>query len=407
VPAVTPAGGGVAARRRLAIFTTHPIQYQAPWFRALATTPDIDVRVFFSYVPGAAEQGIGFGRALAWDIPLRDGYASEVLASRMAPSFVPGFARRLVMGIGRALDDFTPDAAMILGWQELSLAAAMLACRRRSIPMILRGESNALRKRPWYVSAMHRRYFSQFQAFLAIGRANADLYRQCGIPGDRIVTSGYFVDNDRFRSAANELRGDRQGIRERWGIHPNAVAFAFVGKLEPKKCVMHFLEALKIVAGRGAPVHGLVVGTGIQLEEAKALAASSGPAVSFAGFLNQGEIARAYVAADALVLPSDFGETWGLVVNEAMATGLPAIVSDRIGSANDLVVDGETGLVFRHGSREQLAGAIERLARSEMERKRMGAAAQALVFTDFSIAGAVDGTRRALAIALAGKSSRA
>lgn len=404
---MVPAGAAAAARRRLAIFTTHPIQYQAPWFRALAATPDIDIRVFFSYLPDAAEQGVGFGRAVTWDIPLRDGYASEVLPSRMAPAFFPGFARRLVTGLGRALDGFAPDAALILGWQELSLSAAMLACRRRGIPMILRGESNALRNRPWYVSAMHRRYFHQFDAFLAIGRANADLYRQRGIAENRIVTSGYFVDNDRFKAAADKLRGERPSLRERWGIRPEAVVLTFVGKLEPKKCVMHFLQALQMASGKGVPVHGLVVGSGVEMRAAKAFSASNGLAVSFAGFMNQAEIAQAYVAADALVLPSDFGETWGLVVNEAMATGLPAIVSDRIGAANDLVVDGETGLVFRHGSREGLAAAIVRLTANGAERLRMGEAARMRVFAEFSIARAVDGTRKALAIALAGKAPRA
>ena len=68
--------------------------------------------------------------------------------------------------------------------------------------------------------------------------------------------------------------------------------------------------------------------------------------VTFTGFLNQGEIADAYAAADALVLPSDSGETWGLVVNEAMACGLPAIVSDHVGCVADLVIHGQTGLIF-------------------------------------------------------------
>ncbi|KAB2850830.1 MAG: glycosyltransferase family 4 protein [Hyphomicrobiaceae bacterium] len=391
-------------RRRLAIFTTHPIQYQAPWFRALAATADIDARVFFSYVPDAAEQGVGFGRAVTWDIPLRDGYANEVLPSCMAPSLVPGFARRLVGGIGSALDGFAPHAAMILGWQEFSLIEAMVACRRRGLPIILRGESNALRERPWYVSALHRRYFRQFDAFMAIGKANAELYRRCGIAKERIVTAGYFVDNDRFKASAEALVEQRDAIRKAWGILPGATVFVFVGKLEPKKCVIHFLEALRAAAGgQGERVHGLVVGTGAQMPEAKSYVEDHRLAVTFAGFMNQREIARAYVAADALVLPSDFGETWGLVVNEAMATGLPAIVSDRVGAANDLVIDGKTGIVFPFGSRSHLADVIVRLASCPEERLRMGAAARAHVQSSYSIARAVEATREAIGIAMRGR----
>ena len=85
------------------------------------------------------------------------------------------------------------------------------------------------------------------------------------------------------------------------------------------------------------------------------------PSASFAGFLNQTEISRAYVAADALVLPSDPGETWGLVVNEALASGLPAVVSAACGSAEDLVVPLDPRLCFPLGDIEALAAGIRHL----------------------------------------------
>ena len=78
------------------------------------------------------------------------------------------------------------------------------------------------------------------------------------------------------------------------------------------------------------------------------------PRASFAGFLNQTEISRAYVAADCLVLASDYGETWGLVVNEALASGLPCIVSDACGCAEDLCGDG----VFPLGDISSLASRL-------------------------------------------------
>ncbi len=96
-------------------------------------------------------------------------------------------------------------------------------------------------------------------------------------------------------------------------------------------------------------------GTGVLGNEATALATESGLPVSFAGFLNQTEITQAYAAGDCLVLPSDYGETWGLVVNEAMVCGLPAIVSDRVGCGPDLVEPGVTGAVFPFGDIPALA----------------------------------------------------
>lgn len=384
---------------RLAIFTTHPIQYQAPWFRALAAESGLDVKVFFSYVPDAIEQGVGFGRALTWDIPLREGYSSEVLASRLLSSRVPSFARRPVKAINAALDTFEPDVALVFGWQEISLVQALFACRSRGIPIILRGESNALRKRPRAVSAIHRRYFRMCDVFLAIGKSNAAFYREAGVPGDRILTAGYFVDNDRFTAAASGLRSDRETLRNHWNVPNDAICFAFAGKLEPKKCVMHFLQAIDL-ARRSGPVHGIVIGSGQQAEEAQSYCREHALPVTFAGFLNQTEIVRGYVACDALVLPSDYGETWGLVVNEAMACGLPAIVSDHVGCAQDLVIEGMTGLTFPHGDIEALADRMLALARSKVERDAMGQAASKLVRETYSIEQAVAQTRRAIDLVL-------
>jgi glycosyltransferase involved in cell wall biosynthesis len=117
--------------------------------------------------------------------------------------------------------------------------------------------------------------------------------------------------------------------------------------------------------------------------------------VSFTGFLNQGEIAKAYVAADALVLPSDYGETWGLVVNEAMACGLPAIVSDRVGCGPDLVVPGVTGQVFPFGEVEGLAGIFAEWAASPQSVREMGRAAERRVRDEYTVQAATDGVAAA------------
>jgi glycosyltransferase involved in cell wall biosynthesis len=377
---------------RLAIFTTHPIQYQAPWFRALAAEPGLDVEVVFSYVPDAAEQGIGFGVPFQWDIPLLNGYPYRLLTTHDLPRQTPRFARRWASGIGRALDEIRPHATFVLGWYEISLVQALLACRRRGIPIILRSESNALRPRPRFVAFLHRRYFGLCDAFLAIGDASADLHRSAGVPESRIVIARYCVDNRRFAQAAAALAGERAGIRRAWSIPDDAACFAFVGKLEPKKNVLHVLEGLRLARGRGRQVHALIVGTGEQLQAARAFCAEHALPSTFAGFLNQSEIPRAYVAADALVLPSDFGETWGLVVNEAMATGLPAIVSDRMGSAHDLVVDGETGFVFPYSDTAALAARIMQLTDAKEMRLAMGRSAQRRVASEFSIERAVERT---------------
>ncbi len=132
------------------------------------------------------------------------------------------------------------------------------------------------------------------------------------------------------------------------------------------------------------------------MEEANGLVAAHSLPVTFAGFLNQTEVAKAYAAADCLVLPSDYGETWGLVVNEAMVCGLPAIVSDRVGCGPDLVSDGVTGMVFPFGDIEALAQCLVRMATDPALRAAMGARARERV-ADYSVERAVAGTLAALA----------
>ena len=118
---------------------------------------------------------------------------------------------------------------------------------------------------------------------------------------------------------------------------------------------------------------------------------------TFAGFLNQTQIADAYAAADVLVLPSDYGETWGLVVNEAMASGLPAIVSDAVGCAPDLVLPGRTGLRHPLGDTAALGRAIARLADDPSVLGAMSREASAHV-QGYSIGAAANGIREAAAL---------
>jgi glycosyltransferase involved in cell wall biosynthesis len=125
--------------------------------------------------------------------------------------------------------------------------------------------------------------------------------------------------------------------------------------------------------------------------------AAEGLPVSFAGFLNQSQIAAAYAATDCLVLASDHGETWGLVVNEAMACGLPAVVSDLVGCAEDLVEPGVTGLCYPCGDTAALATCLAAMARDPAAAARMGQAAREQVEREFTIEAAAAGIRAALA----------
>jgi glycosyltransferase involved in cell wall biosynthesis len=147
-----------------------------------------------------------------------------------------------------------------------------------------------------------------------------------------------------------------------------------------------------------------MVGDGELRARCESLVAEQRLPVSFAGFLNQTEIPAAYAAADCLVLPSDEGETWGLVVNEGMACGRPAIVSDRVGCGPDLVEPGLTGAVFPFGNWDALARTLIEFAADPAALRRMGDTARERV-ASYSVGAAVQGTLEAVRFVAGRKNS--
>jgi glycosyltransferase involved in cell wall biosynthesis len=170
----------------------------------------------------------------------------------------------------------------------------------------------------------------------------------------------YFVDNKRFGNLATHLRPKRLALRQEFGLPVEGTVFLFVGKLIPKKHPQDLLYAyLSLPLEVRKKVNLLFVGDGVMREKVQKIA-DGHPNVRIHGFLNQSKIPEVYALSDVLVLPSDSGETWGLAVNEAMASGLPAVVSDHVGCAPDLVLDDKTGFVFPCGDIDSLAEVMKR-----------------------------------------------
>lgn len=385
---------------RVGVASTHPIQYHTPWFRLLARQPEIDLTVFYALLPTPEQQGVGFGRGFAWDLDLLDGYRHELLDNVARPPGLDRFSGCDTPGIGARLDRGGFDALIAHGWHAKSGLQALAAARRRGIPCLVRGDSNALKPRPLAVRLLHRLLLRQYAACLTVGASNRDFYRQAGVPEERLFFAPHCVDNERFGAQADDLRPRRDELRAAFGLDPGARVFLFCGKLIAKKRPLDLLEAFARVHAEDRRARLLLVGDGELRASLEARAGSLQVPVAWAGFLNQTEIARAYVAADALVLPSDWGETWGLVVNEAMACGLPAIVSDRVGCHPDLVLPGRTGAVFPCGDVGALAASLAEVARDEEGTRALGRAARAHVAA-YSLDRLVAATGDALRYALA------
>lgn len=349
---------------RLAIVTTHPIQYHAAWFRALAMHDRIDLEVFFCHKATPKEQAdAGFGVEFDWDVSLLEGYPHRFLNNVSAEPSVNTFAGLNTPEIAQIIKKGGFDAVMINGWHYKSAWQAMRASRKNGTPVMLRSDSHLHTERPLLKRIAKRHFYewfiSRLDACLPVGEWSKEYFLHYGARPDRIFIVPHVVDTDYFCRESSRLLAERDLVRAQWGLESNAVVFLFAGKFIEKKRPMDFVRAVGDAAREQSRVAGLMVGDGPLRLKCEQFAVSNNYPIKFAGFLNQSQIAKAYVAADALILPSDGGETWGLVVNEAMACGLPCFVSDQVGCGPDLVSSNETGYIFRKGDTDALASLVQ------------------------------------------------
>lgn len=349
---------------RLTAVLTHPVQYCAPWFRHIAARcPEVELTVLYAAQPSPAQQGVGFGAAFQWDTALTEGYRCRVLRpTRPGETVHSGsFWGLNVAEIGRAIRDTRPDVALIPGWHSVTLLRALWACRRQGIPVLYRGDTHlgcapgGWRRAFWTMRT--RLLLRLFDGYLSVGRRARLYLERLATREAAIVDAPHCVDNEFFALAAgsHQTPAGRRAARASFGLDPGDFVVALVGKLEPGKRPLDLIRA----AARLRPAPSLlVVGAGELGRACRAEADRLGVRVAWAGFLNQSELGRAYAAADCLALPSA-SESWGLTVNEALATGLPCVVSDGVGCAPDLIISGETGEVFPVGDVAALATAID------------------------------------------------
>ena len=350
---------------RVAVVASHPIQYQAPWFRSLAAL--VDLTVFYGHRQTPEGQArSGFDHAFEWDVPLVDGYRHVWLENISPQPGVDSYAGCDTPQLSRLLIPESFDACIVLGWYLKSYLQAIRACGKNGVPVLVRGDSqlkgprSAIKSIAKYLP--YRLLLRRIDVHLNVGRANADYLRHYGVPQSRLFFAPHSVDSERFAAGADRARATGAAARARQQVTPSwdTSVFAFAGKFVSRKRPADFIEAIRQARARGAAVAGLLIGSGPEESALRSLARDL--PVHFAGFQNQSEIAAWYAAADCLVLPSDGPETWGLVVNEAMAAGLPAIVSDEVGCGPDLVTAGETGFVFPVGDVGALADRMCQIA---------------------------------------------
>jgi len=399
----------------LAILVTHPIQYQVPLWQMLARDGHVPFEVWYlSEHATRLSRDREFGRDFAWDLDMLEGYPHRFLITSAGASPNTPLRTWVFESLSVLFTENKIKVLWVQGWQVAAYWQAVWAAHKAGVQVWLRGESNIMAPTPWWKNAIKRpllgQLFRRVDHFLCIGTANRELYRSYGVPESKLHMTPYAVDNERFARQANQIRKSKLEIRKQWKIPEESFCVLFCGKFIPKKRPLDLIKAAQLLL-RSHPelnVHLLFAGSGElgaglraqcdvafdaeatpttdhrlqttdHFSEAPGLnpdnrelitlravgpdepeADNAKPAATFTGFLNQTQVSKAYVAADVLVLPSDYAETWGLVVNEAMASGLPSIISDHCGCAEDLGLIAPNA-VYECGNIPELASGISLL----------------------------------------------
>lgn len=369
----------VSTRYKIAILQSHPIQYFAPFFKEITKCLRIDLTVYYCSDFGVKEtEDPELGRKIKWDLPLLEGYKYKFLKNYSPTSSILDAPFALINpSIINEILKNRYDAIIIHGWNHITFWFAYISAILNRTPIFTMSETplnQELLKPRWKILVKRLLFKSLFKwvtVFLAIGTWNKEFYNFYGVSDDRIFFIPYSVDNERFIKSYEEMIKKKNKLKKGLGISQEKVVIMFSGKLIEKKRPLDILMAYeKIKLGNKALIF---VGDGCLKETLKSYVKEKGlQNVYFIGFKNQSELSRYYAMADLFVLPSGIGETWGLVVNEAMCFHLPIVASNIVGCVRDLVEHGKNGFIFKAGDVDALSKMLTRLLKDSKLRKKFG-----------------------------------
>lgn len=353
---------------RLAIVTTHPIQYNAPLFKLLNQSKALKLKVFYTW--GQSQQGLkyepGFGKEIKWDIPLLEDYEYCFVKNTSRNPGSHHFNGIITPSLNNEILAWNPTAILVYGWSFLGHLNCIRYFHKR-LPVIFRGDSTLIGEK-CRIKALLRLIFlkwvyAHIDYALYVGKNNKDYFLRHGLKEFQLILAYHAIDNDRFSEPNEHYHTLAAEERLKHGILKDDIVLLFAGKFDSNKNPFFLLEIARRIKDRRLKI--LFVGNGILEKELKN-AASSDQRVIFKDFCNQSQMPIIYRMGDIFILPSH-GETWGLAANEAMASGLAVMISDKAGSAADLVDEPLNGISFDNMDIEKCVRFLQRLLQNTNE----------------------------------------
>jgi glycosyltransferase involved in cell wall biosynthesis len=346
-------------KRRLAIITTHPIQYNAPLFKQMNERGRVfTIKVFYTWSQSKDKVfDREFGIAVDWDIPLLEGYDYTFVTNTSSRPGTHHFNGITNPTLNDEIEAWKADAILVIRW---SFSSHLKAIRHfhRKIKVLFRGDSTLIDEPAGYsLKKMVRRFFLQWiyshvDYALYVGSASRKYFVVHGLRSRQLLFAPHAIDINRFSDDDYKYTKGAESWRLELGISSNDLVYLFAAKLTRKKDPELLIKAFLAL---NIPDSWLIIVGNGELEVTLKEKYLDNTKIIFIDFQNQSSMPVVYRLGDVFVLPSRGPEeTWGLAINEAMACGRAVIASDKCGCSSDLIVNGVNGYVFENGNLESL-----------------------------------------------------
>jgi glycosyltransferase involved in cell wall biosynthesis len=333
---------------RIAWLGVEPTPYFLPLFNRLCGGDEVDLHFFFCHR----------GLSQPWSLDGAD-LLGQPLQSRLRAAIAkPASGPELV---GRLFRERW-DGAVICGYHRLMMKLGIAACILRGVPFLIQGDTQDLLpcsplKRAARRIAL-RPILRRCRGALGVGGLSMQYWERLGVQKASVMLLPYASHLEYYVQRRADSQETRQETRNSLGISADRVVGLFVGRLVGVKGVDLLLDGLRLLPPSGRPTL-LVVGDGPERANLERAAVEAKLPVKFLGFREAHELPPLFAAADFFLMPSRV-EPWGIVLAEAMASGLAVVASDQVGAAYDLLEEGQNGFLVREGSAEAWSDALQR-----------------------------------------------
>ncbi len=352
--------------KKLAIISTHPIQYNAPLFQMLTNRAKISIKVFYTWENSQKSvYDRKFQRNIEWDIPLLENYDYQFVKNIAKEQGSHHWRGIINPTLVQDIENWQADAVLIFAWNFHSHFKVMRYFKG-TIPVLFRGDSTLLDETGG-LKTLLRRLFLKFvyryiDYALYVGRNNKKYFSKHGVSDNRLVFAPHSVDSERFMRVLDAGNTQVNKWKEELKLSDEDIVFLFAGKFEAKKNPLFIIELAKKLRN-----HKFILAGSGHLEDKIKSESSVLSNVILLPFQNQSVMPVLYRLADAFILPSKGpGETWALSINEAMACGRAIFASNKVGSAIDLVENGKNGFIFDTNNTSELIRLIKGLNKQKI-----------------------------------------